>query len=89
MAGVTPAPFSILLVGKDNLIGLVTCVSYKRLIVLHWWASRVLLPATLHLDYQNYGWSLYGLVHMEWSTDSCHQQASPRMLVCSGSTSAL
>ena len=31
----------------------------------------LLLLATLHLGYQNYGWSLYGLVHMEWSTDSC------------------
>ena len=67
-------PLLILLAGKNNLIGLITGVSYERLIVLHWWVSRVLLLlATLHLGYQNYGWSLYGLVHMEWWTDSCPQ----------------
>ncbi len=69
---VAQVPLLILLAGKNNLIGLVTGVSYERLNVLHRWASRVLLLlATLHLGYQNYGWSLYGLVHMEWSTDSC------------------
>ena len=69
---VAQVPLLILLAGKNNLIGLVTGVSYERLNVLHRWVSRVLLLlATLHLGYQNYGWSLYGLVHMEWSTDSC------------------
>lgn len=69
---VAQVPLLILLAGKNNLIGLVTGVSYERLNVIHRWVSRVLLLlATLHLGYQNYGWSLYGLVHMEWSTDSC------------------
>ncbi|KAF6237794.1 hypothetical protein HO173_003995 [Letharia columbiana] len=69
---VAQVPLLILLAAKHNLIGLVTGVSYERLNVLHRWVSRVLLLlATLHLGYQNYGWSLYGLVHMEWSTDSC------------------
>ena len=69
---VAQVPLLILLAGKNNLIGLVTGVSYERLNVLHRWVSRVLLLlATLHLGYQNYGWSLYGLVSMEWSTDSC------------------
>lgn len=69
---VAQVPLLILLAGKNNLIGLVTGFSYERLNVLHRWVSRVLLLlATLHLGYQNYGWSLYGLVRMEWSTDSC------------------
>lgn len=69
---VAQLPLLILLAGKNNLIGLVTGFSYERLNVLHRWVSRVLLLlATLHLGYQNYGWSLYGLMRMEWSTDSC------------------
>lgn len=69
---VAQVPLLILLAGKNNLIGFVTGYSYERLNVLHRWVSRVLLLlATLHLGYQNYGWSLYGLVRMEWSTDSC------------------
>ena len=69
---VAQVPLLILLAGKNNFIGLITGVSYERLIVLHCWVSRVLLLlATLHLGYQNYGWTLYGLVHLEWSTDSC------------------
>lgn len=69
---VAQVPLLILLAGKNNLIGLVTGISYERLNVLHRWVSRVvLLLATLHLGYQNYGWNLYGLVRMEWSTDTC------------------
>ncbi|KAL9074196.1 MAG: hypothetical protein Q9161_002390 [Pseudevernia consocians] len=69
---VAQVPLLIVLAGKNNLIGLVTGASYERLNVLHRWASRVLLLlATLHLRYQNYGWNLYGLVQMEWSTDTC------------------
>ena len=62
----------VLLAGKKNLIGYVTGTSYERLNTLHRWTSRVLLLlATLHLGYQNYGWSLYDLRQLEWSTDSC------------------
>jgi ferric-chelate reductase len=65
-------PLLILLAGKNNLIGLATGVSYERLNVLHRWVARgVLLMATLHVGYQNYGWNLYGLRQLEWSTDVC------------------
>ncbi|KAK4692075.1 hypothetical protein P7C71_g5059, partial [Lecanoromycetidae sp. Uapishka_2] len=69
---VAQVPLLILLAGKNNLIGFVTGVSYERLNVLHRWVARMLLLlATLHLGYQNYGWNEYGLMQMEWSTDSC------------------
>lgn len=69
---VAQMPLLILLAGKNNLIGFVTGVSYERLNVLHRWVSRMLLLlATLHVGYQNYGWNEYGLMQMEWSTDSC------------------
>jgi len=69
---VAQVPLLILLAGKNNLIGFVTGVSYERLNVLHRWVARmVLLLATLHFGYQNYGWNEYGLRQMEWSTDSC------------------
>jgi ferric-chelate reductase len=63
-------PLLILLAGKNNLIGLVTGVSYERLNILHHWVARgILLMATLHIGYQTYGWNLYGLRQLEWSTD--------------------
>lgn len=62
----------VLLAGKNNLIGLLTGMSYERLNVLHRWAaSGMLLLATLHVGYQNDGWNQYGLRHLEWSTDTC------------------
>jgi ferric-chelate reductase len=65
-------PLLILLAGKNNLVGLVTGVSYERLNVFHRWVSRgLLLLATLHFGYQNYGWAQYGLRKLEWSTDTC------------------
>jgi ferric-chelate reductase len=65
-------PLLILLAGKNNLIGLVTGVSYERLNILHHWVARgILLMATLHIGYQTYGWNLYGLRQLEWSTDIC------------------
>ena len=65
-------PLLILLAGKNNLIGLVTGVSYERLNVLHRWVARgALLMAILHVSYQNYGWNQYGLRHLEWTTDTC------------------
>ena len=69
---VAQVPLLILLAGKNSLIGFVTGVSYERLNVLHRWVARMLLLlATLHLGYQSYGWNEYGLMQMEWSTDSC------------------
>jgi len=69
---VAQVPLLILLAGKNSIIGFITGTSYERLNVLHRWTSRVLLLlATLHLGYQNYGWNLYGLRQMEWNTDDC------------------
>lgn len=69
---VAQVPLLILLVGKNNLIGLVTGASYERLNVLHRWVSRVLLLlATLHFGYQSFGWNKYGIMQLEWQTDSC------------------
>ena len=69
---VAQVPLLILLAGKNNLIGFITGTSYERLNILHRWTSRVLLLlATLHIGYQNYGWNLYGLRQMEWNTDNC------------------
>ena len=69
---VAQVPLLILLVGKNNLIGLITGVSYERLNVLHRWVSRVLLLlATIHFGSQSYGWNKYGLMQLEWQTDTC------------------
>lgn len=69
---VAQIPLLILLAGKKNIIGFITGVSFERLNVLHRWVSRVLLLlVTLHFGYQNYGWNQYGLLRMEWSTDTC------------------
>ena len=65
-------PLLILLIGKNNLIGMVTGVGYERLNVLHRWVARVmLLMATLHFGYQAFGWNQYGLLQLEWNTDTC------------------
>ena len=69
---VAQVPLLVLLAGKNNLIGLVTGVSYERLNIFHRWVARgLLLLATLHFGYQSYGWNKYGLTQMEWSTDTC------------------
>ena len=70
--GIAQIPLLILLAGKNNLIGMVTRTSYERLNVLHRWVARtLLLLITLHFGYQSYGWNQYGLVQLEWSTDTC------------------
>lgn len=69
---IAQVPLLILLAGKNNLIGFLTGTSYERLNVLHRWTSRILLLlATLHFGYQSYGWNEYGLMQLEWRTDSC------------------
>ena len=69
---VAQVPLLILLAGKNNLIGFITGVSYARLNMLHRWVARMLLLlATLHFGYQSYGWNQYGLMQLEWSTDTC------------------
>ena len=69
---IAQTPLLILLAGKNNLIGLVTGVTYERLNVLHRWVARgFLLLATVHFGIQNIGWSRFGLRTMEWNTDTC------------------
>jgi ferric-chelate reductase len=69
---VAQIPLLLLLAGKANLIGALVGVSYERLNVLHRWVSRgMLLLITLHFGYQSYGWNQYGLMQLEWQTDTC------------------
>lgn len=70
---VAQMPLLILLINKNNVIGVLTGASYERLNVLHRWSSRImLLMAILHFGYQSYGWQQYpGLMQLEWATDDC------------------
>ena len=69
---VSQIPLLLLLAGKANLIGALVGVSYERLNVLHRWVARsILLCVTLHFGYQSYGWNRYGLMQLEWDTDTC------------------
>lgn len=70
---VAQMPLLILLINKNNVIGVLTGTSYERLNVLHRWSSRImLLMAVLHFGYQSYGWQQYpGLMQLEWATDDC------------------
>ncbi|KAJ5719388.1 hypothetical protein N7493_007843 [Penicillium malachiteum] len=65
-------PLILLLAGKRNLIGYAVGVSYERLQILHRWVARVmLLTATIHGAVQTYGWHKYGVMKLEFDTDSC------------------
>lgn len=69
---IAQVPLIILLVGKHNLISMMTGVSYVRLNVLHRWAARImLLMVVFHFGFEMRGWSKYGLVKLEWRTDTC------------------
>jgi ferric-chelate reductase len=69
---VAQVPLLILLAGKNNLIGLVSGVSYERLNVIHRWVSRVLfLLVTLHVIFLHLSWNAYYLGPLEYATDSC------------------
>lgn len=69
---VAQIPLLLLLSGKANLIGALVGTSYERLNVLHRWVARmILLLVTLHFGYQSYGWNEYGLMQLEWNTDTC------------------
>lgn len=69
---IAQVPWLVLLAGKNNLVGLVSGVSYERLNIYHRWVARgLLLLATLHFGFQSHGWSVYGLMQMEWTTDTC------------------
>ena len=70
--GIAQIPLLILLAGKNNLMGFITGQSYERLNVFHRWVARtLLLTQTLHFGFQAYGWSQYGLMQLEWTTDTC------------------
>ncbi|KAJ5802895.1 uncharacterized protein N7503_005345 [Penicillium pulvis] len=65
-------PLVLLLAGKRNLIGYAVGMSYERLQILHRWVARVmLLTATIHGAVQTYGWHKYGVMKLEFDTDSC------------------
>jgi len=69
---VAQVPLLILLAGKNNLIGFLTGVSYERLNILHRWVARgLLLLATIHFASESVGWDEYGLLKLEWATDTC------------------
>jgi len=69
---IAQVPLLILLAGKNNLIGIVSGVSYERLNIIHRWAARVLLfLVTLHVIFLHLAWNAYGLKNLEYSTDSC------------------
>lgn len=69
---VAQVPLLILLVGKNNVIEVVSGVSYERLNVLHGWVARVtLFLVTLHVIFLHLSWNAYDLGPLEYSTDSC------------------
>lgn len=69
---VAQLPLVILLAGKNNLIGYLTGTSYATLNILHRWVARIIFfTATLHMIYHYRNFSFYGLVTMEWDTDTC------------------
>lgn len=69
---VAQVPLLILLAGKNNLIGMMSGISYERLNVLHRWVSRgLLLLATLHVAFIHTAWNAYDLGPLEYATDSC------------------
>ena len=69
---VAQMPLLILLIGKNNLIGLLTGVSYERLNVFHRWTARfLLLMAIFHFAFQSTAWNEFGLMQLEWTTDTC------------------
>lgn len=69
---VAQIPLLVLLAGKVNIVGLLTGVSYERLNVYHRWIARgLLMLASMHFGFQSHGWNLYGLMQLEWGTDTC------------------
>ncbi|KAF2163781.1 hypothetical protein M409DRAFT_68349 [Zasmidium cellare ATCC 36951] len=69
---VAQVPLLVLLINKNNIIGLLTGASYERLNVIHRWSARImLLLAIFHFAFQSTGWQKYGLTGLEWRTDEC------------------
>ena len=69
---VSQLPLQVLLAAKTNIIGFLTGTSYERLNVYHRWVARGFLMLTsMHFGFQSIGWNHYGLMQMEWNTDTC------------------
>ncbi|CAK7224397.1 ferric-chelate reductase Frp1 [Sporothrix curviconia] len=72
---VAQMPLVVMLAGKNNVVGLVAGLgpgAYERLNVFHRWTARgMLLLATFHFGIESVGWNEYGLMQLEWQTDSC------------------
>ncbi|CAK7223692.1 ferric-chelate reductase Frp1 [Sporothrix eucalyptigena] len=72
---VAQMPLVVLLAGKNNLVGLVAGLgpgAYERLNVFHRWTARgMLLLATFHFGIESFGWNEFGLMQLEWQTDTC------------------
>ncbi|KAF7156364.1 hypothetical protein CNMCM6106_009631 [Aspergillus hiratsukae] len=67
---VAQLPLIVLLAGKNNIISLLTGVSYERLNVYHRWVARgCLFLATVHFAFLITNWQHYdGLTKLEWDT---------------------
>ena len=75
---VAQLPLLILMIGKNNLVGLLSGVSYERLHIYHRWVGRgMLLMSTLHFGFASYGWQQFGLMVLEWQTDTCPPTGMP------------
>lgn len=69
---VSQFPLLALTASKTNIIGYLTGSSYERLNVYHRWVARgLLMLATMHFVFQSVGWDEYGLLTLEWDTDTC------------------
>ncbi|KAK4626110.1 Ferric/cupric reductase transmembrane component 7 [Fulvia fulva] len=69
---VAQMPLLVLLTGKNNILGVLTGVSYERLNIIHRWSARMmLLLAVFHFAFQSNGWQKYGVMRLEWQTDDC------------------
>jgi ferric-chelate reductase len=68
---VAQVPLLVLLAGKHNLIGFLSGMSYERLNVYHRWVARgLLLLSTFHFGFFGYSWTKYGVMKLEWATDT-------------------
>ena len=69
---IAQVPLLIILTMKNNIVTVLTGVSYERLNTLHRWTARIMLfMAILHFGYQSYGWQQFGLMRLEWKMDDC------------------
>ncbi|KAL9115652.1 MAG: hypothetical protein Q9227_000020 [Pyrenula ochraceoflavens] len=68
-------PLVFLLAGKENIIGLLTGLSYERLNWLHRWVARTLwLNVTIHMGFWFRSWARYDYITSKLSTDPITQR---------------